>query len=666
LNEQINLVGVSAKGVGGSLVEQVFAQKCEELYPDYLPLLTGRQSENDLKRYQTVLLKGGLPRSEKQGTRPKVMSREELAKCFDVSASQLDALVSRLESMGLLKVKEMRALGERKLEVTFREHPLERKMREWVQERGSEMTMRVSGRSKKVKCLDRGILSTLARRWGAHFEEVNAALELAKVRGSLDYDERRVWEAVAKVNPDEIRSEAESLRKLLEPLRKHFPEDVRHHEKVLDELIALTHAEDEAQWDEARYKLGQAIAALKEFVRQKSEQWGKELRQQASALHTMRVKLPTSELERKVELGIRLAEWLDDQRRQLHKEAQKLASDLQRAEDETERLAEQMERVRASEELQPALKRLTELSELLSKVKETTENLSQRVEELHALTDGLKAWKALASEADELRLRIPERYGDLRQSWNEWVEGVMEYFAEKKQDALRDHERFEYDLREIQSELAKRAQGERDEFGKLAKNYEQQLMGITDAHLFTRYDPEDPEGSYERLADEVLQKLSEVVGKLGEFLRQDEARIAFLRVIRGLQTSDLEGMWGELEAKLNGLAQGVNLEVIKAFRNGDKRLAEICEALRQWISRRSELRKKINDADKPLTLDADEEAFLKLVREVAQRERDGVIWLVHLWEAYFRGGVFPPEKLLELVERLYRKGWIDIRLNERK
>jgi hypothetical protein len=86
------------------------------------------------------------------------------------------------------------------------------------------------------------------------------------------------------------------------------------------------------------------------------------------------------------------------------------------------------------------------------------------------LTDGLKAWKALASEADELRLRIPEGYGDLRQRWNEWVEGVMEHFAEKKRDALRDHERFEYDLREIQSELAKRAQGERDEFGKLAKS----------------------------------------------------------------------------------------------------------------------------------------------------------------------------------------------------
>lgn len=664
LGEPIKAVGITAKGVGQTLLEHIFAQKCEELYPDYLPLLTGRQSENDLKRYQTVLLKGGLPRSEKQGTRPKVMSREELAKRFDVPVTQLDALVNRLESMGLLKVKEMRELGERKLKVTFCEHPLERKLREWVRERGSEITVRVSGRSKKVKCLDRGILSTLARRWGAHFEEVNAALELAKVRGSLDYDERKVWEAVAEVNPDEIRAEAEMLRKLLEPLRKHFPEDVRHHEKALDEIIALTYIEDEAQWDEARYKLGQENAALKEFVRQKSEQLSKELRQWANELHTMRVKLPTSELERRVELGIRLAEWLDDQRRRLHKDAQKLASDLQRAEDETERLAEQMERVRASEELQPALKRLIEL---LSEVnKETKENLSQRAEELHALTDGLKAWKALASEADELRLRIPERYGDLRQRWDEWVEGVMEHFAEKQRDALRDHERFEYDLREIQSELAKRAQGERDEFGKLAKSYEQQLMGITDAHLSTPYDPEDPEGSYERLADEVLQKLSGEVSKLGEFLRQDEARIAFLRVIRGLQTSDLEKMWGELEAKLNGLAQGVNLEVIKAFRKGDKRLTEICEALRQWRSQLGELRKKINDADKPLTLDADEEAFLKLVREVAQRERDGVIWLVHLWEAYFRGGVFPPEKLLELVERLYRKGWIDIRLSEQK
>jgi hypothetical protein len=242
----------------------------------------------------------------------------------------------------------------------------------------------------------------------------------------------------------------------------------------------------------------------------------------------------------------------------------------------------------------------------------------------------------------------------------------MEYFAEKKQDALRDHERFEYDLREIQAELERRLKREREEFEKLAKSYEQQLMGITDAHLFTRYDSDDPEGSYECLADEVLQKLSEVVGKLGEFLRQDEARIAFLRVIRGRQTSDLEKMWGELEAKLNGLAQGVNLEVIKAFHNGDQRLAEICEALRQWIRRRSELRKKINDADKPLPLDADEEACLKLVREVAQRERSGAISLAHLWEASVSNRTVPPEKLLELVERLYRKGWIDIRLSEQK
>ena len=47
----MTLIGVSAKGVGLSLVEQVFAQKCEELYPEYVPLVAGRQSENDLEEF---------------------------------------------------------------------------------------------------------------------------------------------------------------------------------------------------------------------------------------------------------------------------------------------------------------------------------------------------------------------------------------------------------------------------------------------------------------------------------------------------------------------------------------------------------------------------------------------------------------------------------------
>ncbi|MFN3421651.1 MAG: hypothetical protein ACK40X_08010, partial [Armatimonadota bacterium] len=43
-HETMRGVGVSPKGVGKALVEHIFAQKCKELFPDYSPLLTTRQS----------------------------------------------------------------------------------------------------------------------------------------------------------------------------------------------------------------------------------------------------------------------------------------------------------------------------------------------------------------------------------------------------------------------------------------------------------------------------------------------------------------------------------------------------------------------------------------------------------------------------------------------
>jgi hypothetical protein len=162
LNEQINLVGVSAKGVGQSLVEQVFAQKCEELYPDYAPLLTGRQSENDIQRYQLTLLQGGLTRSEKQGLRPKLVSRDELAKLFAIGASQRDAFIERLERMKLLQAKESRTM-KGLIEVTFTEHPLEREMRKWLKDFGSDVIVRVSGIKKTIKQIDRKEIGRRAR-----------------------------------------------------------------------------------------------------------------------------------------------------------------------------------------------------------------------------------------------------------------------------------------------------------------------------------------------------------------------------------------------------------------------------------------------------------------------------------------------------------------------
>jgi len=667
LPDKLQGVGITVKGAGETLVENIFAQKCSELYPDYKPLVTGRQSENDLKRYQTVLLKGGLTGSEKQGTRAKIMPREELAKVFDIAASQLDAVVNRLENMELLKVREMRTLEGRRVEVTFTEHPLERKMREWVREFGSDTKVRVGGRTKTVKQIGRDELVKLARKWGAHEKEITFALELAKTRGSLDYDETKVREAVAEINPDEIRGEAERIWRLIEPLRVHFPDDVRRHETALNQIVAKTYTEDETQWDEARYELSQTIGTLREFVRQKAEQIAKEAKQHADALHSARVQLPMRELERKVELSLRLAEWLDDQRRQLLKETQRLASDLQRAAADFERIESRTERLRTMDEFSTALKELAEISEQLRKTLAEIGTLKERVSRLESLLKGLDGWRAVASEADELRTKIPDRYADLRQQLDDWIERVMEHFAEHRQDALKDHEQFDYELREIKANLSKRAQDEANEFNRLAQEYERLLRGITDSRLSTRYSADDPEGSYERLVDEVMQKLLNAIGELGARLQHDQARATFLRVIRQRDTSELDKALEELDKEWQRLGREINREVVKSFRDGDKRLNEICQVMHRWISKRGEVQKKLSEVDKPLQLEEDEETLLKLVREVAQRQRvSGSVSLAHVWEAAVTDRKLKPERLLALVEQLYRKGWIDISLSERK
>ena len=664
LNEQMTLIGISAKGVGQSLVEQVFAKKCEELYPEYAPLLTGRQSENDLQRYQRVLLQGGLTRSEKQGLRPKLVSRDELAKLLDVGASQRDAQVERFERMKLLQAKESRTVRGL-VEVTFIEHPLEQEMRKWLKDFGSDVTVRVSGRKKTVKQIERKEIERRARNWGAHKDEIEAALQLAKLRGTLDYDERKVWEAVAEINPDEIRSDAENLQKLLEPLSNLFAEDVQRYSEQLDKIVAKTHNEDEAQWDEARIELEQVRAGLKEFARQAAKQVEQSARQSADKLHDLRVKLPIRDLERRIEMAIAIAQHLDDMRRQLLRDAQRLSDELQKQATELEGLARQAERLQTVGELDKMLTTLTEMATNLKAAERQASEVRGRAAKLKETFEHLSKWKDVAERANDLRQRIPDRYGDLRKKLDEWVQQVIDHFADHKLEALKDHERFEYELNSINRELAQRASEERKAFEQLAKEYERLLRGITESQPSTPFDPEEPEGSYERLFQEVLQRLSRGLGNIGDLVQRDRNRILFLRVIRQVNTNELEKEAEEIEAEWHHLGREITYEVVKAVRDGDKQLERVCEDVRKLISRRSEFLRKLEQVDKPLPIDDEEQALLDLLKSVGQRH-SGTIDFARIWDAAVNSGSVAPDKLLSLVERLYRKGWLDIHISQRK
>lgn len=666
-HDQMRFVGMTVNGVGRTLVEQVFAQKCRELFPDYKPLLTTRQSENDLKRYERVLLQNKLTRSEKQGQKSVIWAREELAKNLDISASQLDAVVSRLKELGLLKAREIQTPEGRKAEVTLTLHPLERKLKEWLEEFGREVTVTVGGRRRRVKEIGFDELYQRARRWGAYRDEIEAALNLAQARGILERVDGKVRQAVVAEDPEVIRREAEELRELVEPLSSHFPEDVRRFEKELDEIIALTRSEDEGQHEKARYLLGQIQGTLKEFAVQKADGIARDAAKLESELRNIQNRLPAKEVERKIELSLRIAEMLEDQRRQLQKKLQRLSDDLGKFAEEARRVAQEAERIKQLDEMKDRLGRLETVAGQFKEVGEKAEKTMWLVGSLRAYVDGFAQWKSLAGDADNLRTNLPDRYADLREQFDEWQGSVLEHFAENQQEALKDHERFRLGLDEIKRELAKRQQGERERFTKLKEDYEKLFMAITEHKLNTPYDSSDPEGSYERLFDEVMERFRSAFDKLSELVQSDRSRVTFLKIIRQQNVGELEREVSELDEQLNKVRQELTIEIVKAFREGDKRLLGLCEGLRQWVSRRGDFQRKVQNLDKPQGLDdGAEKALLELVREAVAKHRTSNVSLAQVWEAATRSGKIPPENLLALIERLYRKGWIEITISERK
>ncbi len=664
--EQMRCLGVSIEKVAGqALVERAFEKKCAELYPDYKPLLTTRQSQNDLQRYKTLLTQGGLSLPEKQGRRAFTVTREELTRMLGVSGSQRDAAVNRLKDIGLLKTREVTTAEGQKVEVTLSEHPLEQKLREWVQQFGKEVTVTEGGRKSTVRKITLDELRTHARRWGAHAEEVGEAIALAQARGTLERVNGEVREAVPSLDPSVIKQGAEAIKGTLEKLQPLFPDDIARFVDQLNEIIRLTETDDEGAWDTARIQLSGLQGQLREFVRAKAQEIANEAeRLEREGQKLLRAK--PSDLDQPIRLSVRLAEWLERHRQGLQRERNRLSERLNKVLTQAQQIEREAKRIANESEWQKQVDLLAKVADCLSSERKNFEQLQGELQSWRAYWDGLQRWRTVSEEADNVFRNIPERYSELRQEANSWLEQVMDYFAEQRQEALKGAEQFEYSLRALREKLARLQSEEHEKFRRLIEEYERTLTVLNGARLSTPYDPQDPEGSYERLFGEVMSQLQGAIAHFEENLQQSRNRLQFLQFIRQQNVAELTEETEWLSGTLRQLRDEIRYETVKAFRDGDQKLKELCEALRRWKTRHGELRRRTEQLDKPQELDEEENAFLMLVRQAAQKGRGPAISLSILWEVFVTNGAFAPEQFWKLLERVYRKGWLDISITERK
>lgn len=660
-NADIQQIGISLKGAGRELMERVFETKCADLYPDYESLITSRQSVNDLERYRRALSQGGLPLRAKRGEMPVRLTREELAQKLGLSGtSQLDTLRDRLKAMKLLASKEVRLPDERCFEATFTEHPLERQMRQWVRERGENVKVQKGGKTHTVKRWRYNDLLKEVRRHGYTHEEVEQLLDIATLRGRLERDGEFVREAIIVDDVNAIRSDAEQLCQRLKTLQPFFTQRVVEFLRQLEEVVAKTCGDDEAEWDEARIALGNLEVQVKEFVRNQAEQIARDLEQLSRQLHNFDARLPLRELEQPFKEAIRLSEFVDDWRRRMQRDFQRLRRDLEQAADKAEKL-------KSHAKAADTETKLAEVAEAKGELEQHAEQLRRQVELERAYLEGWQAWKALTTRAANLRASIPDRYGDLRNGLEQWMEAAMEHFAQRQKELLKTHEVFERQLQVLEAQRAKLEQDERDAFYGLVDQFKQEMVVISTGNInATRFDSADPDGSYDALFSTVLSAVSESLDKLAEIFQQSQAQVLFLQEMRRLDVSEELAKLRQLNEARTQLAQLAHREVIAAFREGDVRFKQLCENIRKWLDEASELRQRLAKRDEKQPLESEEQAFMNSLHEVLKKQGGGRVNLVQLWQVATQNSGVPAEQIFALLDRLYRKGWLDVELIERQ
>jgi hypothetical protein len=76
---QVQLRGIVASGAGQRLVESVFEAKCAERYPNYQPLMTGKEWKSYLRQYRDLL--NQRPLAERRGRQPFVGTKDTVCEC---------------------------------------------------------------------------------------------------------------------------------------------------------------------------------------------------------------------------------------------------------------------------------------------------------------------------------------------------------------------------------------------------------------------------------------------------------------------------------------------------------------------------------------------------------------------------------------------------------
>ena len=647
---RVQMEGIRATGAGERLVESAFEAKCEELYPDYAPLMVTKEWKTHLRRYRDAL--GKRPLAERRGRQPFGGTKDDIAKAFEWTHTAFESNARVFKMMRVLEVQWGKGRGaDSEAHVVFQEQPLETLLREKLQREGRDQTVPVGGRSKSLKYMEISRLRDIARQWGYLPEEVDEALELLRLRQYVEpQPDGTIREYAGTLDAGELKHQASQEEERLKQLADYFPDDLRRSRSLLEDVRAhLTSPDDEIALDNAQRSLQELRARLEEFVAGKARELANQLAGLIGDLERQSIEFKPRKLDDQVQGTVKFVGHVDNKRKALKKKYGKLNQNWQQLNERSSQ-AQQQERTVSN------AKALCEIVEAYEELGVDKKALEVELDKLQPYLTGLQHWREVVAKATNLHNRL-DLDSPLRHELDEKLTtSIMEDFAQRELEALCDWERFKPDVDRIESELSQEENRRRSEFNQRKEQYEGALGGFIPQRMIqATFDPKDPEQSYQVLHQGVLRKLGDWLDEQSESAQHALSELGYLIHERSIEAENERASATSAVQDLEKAKEQLSQSLIESIEDCQTYCAELEEIWKRLgnvhtavASKRAE-KKPLTDEEKPLleVLTTRGQSFESLRRQLPLETAE-------------------IDHVFQLLMSLYRKGHIEIEMRKRE
>jgi len=647
--------------VGGAMLEELFTRSCDKLYPNYYTFFVHAQYNNVFKDYIDALQQMTL--KERRGHTNIRGSKESLASRFGVGS--IATFENRIESeyaniMQKIQWKGSRDQGDS--EITLKAHPLEEEILESL--RGSSTNREIDG--QVVQYLKSSEIADISYKYGYRDEETVLALQLLIARGytRIEPDSKIVYLTQSGPDASDLQAQLERFEDDLE----NIPLDLLQTEQLSTLKSKLSAAkaqfepamQDDEELDELQTCVNDLNLQLGSWLLERQQQ----ISEQLSSLQL--------EIEGK-QISLRQADDIDkeilgqvDFVRLLNELRQHISADRHHLSDRYGELGQELAKgIRESAD-GPIAKTLC-LHELYCEVDNNLTDLNEKRQKLEVQIEQLEKWKKLLRSTDMLfnaLAKLPELRDRLVQNV---IPEIQAHLSKQKLDGLADWEPFEIKIGEVEEELEKRRRYGNEEFGQIKELYEKILheIGVDEYRPHARYTYGEDDDSYRDLYEEVRSKIEGRLNNISERVEQQKTDLLKAKYIHTVDKDgqdliqNLEKQLISGETNLHELHRELNITLIQK-RGGE--LDDLVKRINEVATSTDNIRAGIGPiifADPELTPE-EAEALQTLQARSEMDLTDLFIDLRHT------GRDIEIQGLLSLLEHLYRKNRIIIRIRQRE